>query len=464
LLELTNLLVDRVANPIVAKARVATVAMVPAGDTDPRLVARFARALATSLRRHVSVAVASAPDVVGSEPGAVTEQLDRLEGEAEVVLLCTGSELDAWTAACVRHADRVLLVADVASSEGLAAAERAEGLARRELVLLHPAGRVELTGTQRWLDRPVAGRHQVRVGSRADCDRVARALLGRSVGLVLGGGGPRGFAHLGAIRALQEAGMPIDAVAGTSIGALMGAGVAYGWDAAETIDRATAALAIGGRLLRPTLPLVSLTSSRRVERLLRSPEFLGERRLEDALVPWFCVSTSLRDARVVVHDRGPAWRGVRSSFALPGILPPVFDDGDLLVDGGVLDNLPVDVMRARLTGTVLAVDLEPEDERHDHSPFESSVTGWQALRHRLDPRSSAPRTPTALGVLLRAKQVGVRHLQHRVLADHPVELHLRPPMTDLGALDFKGGADLVELAYRHTADVLARHDLAALLA
>ncbi|MGH9273197.1 MAG: patatin-like phospholipase family protein, partial [Acidimicrobiales bacterium] len=332
------------------------------------------------------------------------------------------------------------------------------------LVLIHPGGSVELTGSASWLTlRDVRTHHQVRVGSRPDCDRVARSLMGRSVGVVLSGGGPRGFAHLGAIQAIKDAGIPIDVVGGSSIGALMGAGVAFEWGHEATIERVGRALSDRGSLLRPTLPLVSLSSGRRVENILRAPDYLGDRMMEDALVPWFCVSTSLQRALIVVHDRGPAWLAVRSSFALPGILPPVYDHGDLLVDGGVLDNLPVDVMRLRLDGAVVAIDLEPEEDERDNAPFDPSVSGWQVLAKRVNPFARNSAAPSALQVLLRSKQVGVRHLQTSVLAAHPVELYLRPPLAALGALDFRSGEALVEAGYRYTAEVLAATDLSGLL-
>lgn len=466
LLDLVRLLVDRVASPALAGGTaVRTVTLIPAGQTDPRLVRSVARALARSLRPFGSVALVGPDDPAAAGDVTVLEAgLDAIEQRADIVLLSTAPERTPWTMGCVRQADRVLLVADVHADTAPSAAEGAIGLAHRDLVLVHPAGSSSLTGTARWLTlRDVRTHHQVRARAQADCDRLARSLMGRSVGVVLSGGGPRGFAHLGAIKALQEAGIPIDAVGGSSIGALMCAGVAFGWEHEATIERVSRALSDRGALLRPTLPLVSLSSGRRVEHLLRSPDYLGDRAMEDAIVPWFCVSTSLRRALIVVHDRGPAWLAVRSSFALPGILPPVYDDGDLLVDGGVLDNLPVDVMRQRLDGSVVAVDLEPEDEERAHAPFDPSVSGWQVLAKRLNPFARSSAAPSALRVLLRSKQVGVRHLQTAVLAAHPVELYLRPPLAALGALDFRSGSTLVDAGYRYTSDLLAQTDLSSFL-
>jgi len=234
--------------------------------------------------------------------------------------------------------------------------------------------------TARWLAHSaVADHHHLRDGHPEDMARLARMVTGTGYGLVLGGGGPRGFAHLGVLRALEEAGVPIDVVGGTSIGALMGAISALGMDDAERVARAVTAFTRSGRLVSPTLPLVALSSGRRVDRLLA--EHLGPAMIEDLPQRFFCVSANLTTAEEVIHERGPLWPAVRASLSLPGIFPPVYADGHLLIDGGALDNVPVEVMRARVgNGCVIAVDLSPEMEPMTAVPFGPGLSGWRRGR------------------------------------------------------------------------------------
>ncbi|MGH9135701.1 MAG: patatin-like phospholipase family protein [Acidimicrobiales bacterium] len=468
--ELTRILVRRIEHPAESRptGRVRSIALVPAGATPPDQFGAFADGLAAALKQYGSVAV-MARDLVENlaqrdGDGAALDLLDRVERDHDYVVYRAEGGDSTWTARCVRQVDRVLLVGASTADPAVTSAERREGLARRDLVVLHRPGTAWPHGTAAWLaQRPVTAHYHVRIGESADHERVARAVAGHAVGVVLGGGGPRGFAHLGVIRALEEAGVPIDVVGGTSIGALIGATVAAGWDDATRVERVTLGLTGQGALFRPTLPMVSLSSGRRVTERLRHRDYLGDLRMEDFWLPWFCVSTNLTRGRVVVHDRGPAWRAVRASVALPGVLPPVYDDGDLLVDGGVLDNLPVDVMRARLDGAVVAVDLEPDLDLKVQLPFEPSLSGWNVLAQRLNPFGARLDVPSAVQLLLLAKQVGIAHGQRALLDAHPVELYLRPPAGTTGGLNFRAAASLVDAGYRYAADALEHADLSALV-
>jgi predicted acylesterase/phospholipase RssA len=264
------------------------------------------------------------------------------------------------------------------------------------------------------------------------------------------------------VRALEDAGVPIDAAGGASVGAMVAA--LYGLDVGHEQRLALMEQALVGTrgLFRPTLPLVSLTSSKRIDRMLRHPDHLGERHVEDAWIPWFAVSTNLSRGRPFVHERGPAWLALRSSIALPGILPPVHHDGDLLVDGGVLNNLPVDAMRERVEGRIVAVELEPKVDLRYEVPVDTTLYGWRVLAGKLNPVRKGRRVPNLVQIVLRAKQVGGDHAQRSVLAQHQVDLYLQPPIEAFGALNFKAGRDLVDSAYEFTAEQLRSGAIAPL--
>jgi NTE family protein len=174
---------------------------------------------------------------------------------------------------------------------------------------------------------------------------------------------------------------------------------------------------------------------------------------------FFCVSASLTRAEEVIHDHGPLWPAVRASTSLPGIFPPVYADGDLLVDGATLNNVPVDVMRGPVGGgCVVAVDLSPQVETVTVAPFRPGLSGWRVLGRRLNPFLPAHPVP-GIGYIL-TRSPSLNQVRHRRAALDDVDLLLRPPVGGFGGLDFKGAGPLIELGYRYTADALASSGLA----
>jgi len=463
LLTRDRLLTDR------ALPAIRAIALAAAGQ-DPGPVAAVGRVLAEQLERRGRVRRLDAdaaerelgPGAAQRKPGdpgrgELTAWLHDVERAHEWVIYQAEQADTAWSRLCLSQADVVLLVAsadgDPAPGPVEARALAAPSL-RCELALLHSG---QPSGTARWLDgRALADHHHLREGRPGDAARLARMITGTGCGLVLGGGGPRGFAHLGVIRALEEAGVPVDAVVGTSIGAIVGALCALDLDDAARVRALTHDI---GRLVTLTLPLVSVSSGRRVDRLLA--DRLGSAPIEDLPRRFLCVSASLTRAEEVIHGTGPLWPAVRASASLPGIFPPVYADGDLLVDGATLNNVPVDVMRGRIGGgCVVAVDLTPEVEPTTFAPFTPGLSGWRVLGRRLNPFSSAPPVPGIGYILTRSPSLSqVRHRRAALDVDR-VDLLLRPPVDGLGALDFKGAAPLIEAGYSYAAEALASSGLA----
>ncbi|HET9441791.1 MAG TPA: patatin-like phospholipase family protein [Acidimicrobiales bacterium] len=393
--------------------------------------------------------------------GRVVEWLQRAERtHATVVYEADGGPTN-WTRRCLRQADRVVRVAPSASAAGPNAVEtdlldgdRPETAARQELVLVHPAAETLPSGTGRWLSgRQVAAAHHVRAGVSGDHLRLARLVTGRAVGVVFGGGGARGMAHLGVARALEDAGIAIDVVGGTSIGSVTAFMCAMGWSHPERMERAAAFFSTR-LVVQPTIPLVSLSSGRRLSRLI-ARETRG-RSVEDLWLRYFSVSTNLSQATQVVHDRGDLATAVRASVSLPGILPPVRHGTDLLVDGGLLNNLPIDVMQEVMGGgRVIAVDLRREVELTMRAPVGPALSGWQVLARRLW-RGPEPFDPPGIAaVLMRSVELAGRLNDRALLEGSGLDLYLCPPNGGLGTLDFKAAPGLVDQAYRYTVDRLA---------
>ena len=447
-----------------AAVSVTNVAVVPAASTAPGELTRVAALVAGGLGRLGSTAhldpAAMAWTSVASD-AEVVAHLHAVEAANRFVVYEAGD--DGWTARCLRQADHVLVVGVGGRAPSVGPAEHAaDAHGRRDLVLLHDDSTALPSGTAAWLEpRAVAAHHHVRWGRTADHDRLARTIAGEAVSLVLGGGGPRGFAHLGVMRALDDLGVPVDAVGGTSIGALLGAMLAMGWDDDTRIERCERTFMRTRLLIPPTLPLVSLSSSRRLTRLLRDAACCGDVRIEDLWLPYFAVSANLSTAEEVVHDSGPLWLAVRASTSMPGVLPPVCVDGDLLVDGGVVNDLPVDVMHERLRGTVVAVDLQPDVDLRAPEAFDPTLSGWEVLARRLHPFRAPLKVPGPVEVVMRAKEIGGRRARRATVAASPVDVLLRPPTDGVDALDFRGAGGLLDDGHRSATAELRGSALAA---
>jgi NTE family protein len=387
---------------------------------------------------------------VSEEP---TEWFNRFEAEHDVVFY-QGDEPDStWTSFCLRQADRVMLIARADESVPLHPFQRRffkrELLTPPELLLVHPDAlkhrglpqhielRSDLFGTH----------HHIRSGNADDLKRLARFIAGSAVNVVLAGGGARGFAHIGVLKALKEAGVPFDYVAGTSMGGIIAAGIAMEWSIEELTERVRDAFVVNKPLSDFTLPLIALFRGARVSALLR--KHFGDIRIEDLPKPYFCVSSDLTTGRDYVHRSGPLWRALRASVALPGILPPVSQGGHLLVDGGVMNNLPVDVMASEARGPIVAVDVSGEiDLRADDERYgERSIFSLIMSRMR--------GTPSIISILMRAGTVG-SNLQRRSVRAQ-ADFLFEPPLDDVGMRDWKSFERAIALGYAHTMLEIEKH-------
>jgi predicted acylesterase/phospholipase RssA len=336
--------------------------------------------------------------------------LDEAEKRKRFVICEADLELTDWTRASIAHADRVLLVADETHSsrmtsieEALADRQLGAALIEKELVLLHQSRGVPPSGTAAWLAPRKLYRHShVAWEGNQDFNRLARLLSGNAVTLVLGGGGARGLAQIGAIRAIREAGVPIDAVGGTSIGAVIGALVALNWDDELILQSCKRAFVDDRPLEDITIPLFALLRGNKLARTLQ--HYIGDVDIVDLWQPYFCVSTNLSRSRLDVHQSGSLWRALLASISLPGLLPPVLVQGDAHVDGGVLDNLPVGIMKRLIGGNVIAVEPSVRIEYSlDAASFPSPL---QYVRSRLTRQQGAVDFPKLPSLLIKSTLLG----------------------------------------------------------
>lgn len=377
-----------------------------------------------------------------------------LEHAGHHVLLVGSADDLEWNEIILTQADLVLVVAradaDPRPSE-IEGAMASELLSPRELVLLHEPGR-EPSGTARWLrERKLARHHHLRRDDRAHTRRLARRLAGCSVGLVLGGGGARGFGHIGVIRAIAELGIPIDRVGGTSMGSIMAGEVALGWSWETMHERTRYAFRHDPLALDNTLPLVSKITCNKVVRLFQG--LFGDARAEDCWLPYFSVSCSLTNARIVTHNTGQLWQCVRASSALPGLGPPVIQSGGFLVDGAILNNLPADLLENEGMGPVIAVNVSPKEDLGTVWEDNYRLSGWRILWERLRGRPGAREYPSVLWVLQRTVLLASIDMAERMKKVASLYIHL--PVGDYEMFKWKEIDRIVPVGYESSKGILA---------
>jgi predicted acylesterase/phospholipase RssA/CRP-like cAMP-binding protein len=376
--------------------------------------------------------------------------LHEVESQHQHLVIEADRAATPWSRRALRHADRVLLVISPNPDEAeearirqfLAALHGADHVAVW-LAVVHPSSSDRPSGSAGLVARFGAGAvFHLHQGSLADANRLARTLTSHGVGLVLGGGGARGFAHIGVYRAMTELGIPVDLVGGSSIGAVLAACIARGFPPDELVPTARRQF-VG--LLDYTIPLVSLAKGKRISRSLA--EVFGGWDIEDLWLPYFCASTNLTRSRTETHRRGDLAQAVRASVAIPGVLPPVPFGEDLLVDGGVLDNLPIEPMRRTSgVGTVLAVDVAPPIGPRAKTNYGLSVSGWRALQSKV--KKGAPQFPGITAVLLRTMIVSSMRVRDAQVARGDADLYLDLDMRKIGMLDFEVVERVVEAGYQ----------------
>jgi NTE family protein/lysophospholipid hydrolase len=388
----------------------------------------------------------------------VTAWLSDQEQAADVVLYECDPRLPFWNARCRRQSDRIVIVAAAGEPRKevlgrVMAHDGPDGMSRPiDLVLVHPPTTALPSGTKAWSALPhLRAIHHVRSGCQPDIERVVRRLVGLPTGLVLSGGGARGIAHVGVIAAIVEAGIPIDYVCGTSMGSIFAAGLALGFDISrmraevrELFDRPFA-------LYDLTLPISSLLAGKKLNRVLHRQ--LGDGDVEDLWLPFFCVSTDLSRAKLIVHERGCLWKAVRASCSIPGIFPPLPMEGRTLVDGGLVDNLPLDLLLERCTGPIIAVDVSPYGDPGFERPSGRIAAWLRELRSRV---RGEPASPPLFDILMRSTMVGSKFRQEVALTEAEQIVYLEPPVASFGALEWRAHRRLFDIGYRYAREQLVR--------
>lgn len=406
-----------------SRARAATICL---AATSPGLDARaFAEALAPHLPGRVGV--------MGRGEGS-HDALDRAEAEHDTLILIGAADDAGWTRRAANAADVLLFVEDADESARLDAIETALAfdehdpiVARRALALLHdPAKRSPRDTRLRLSGRQIDEHHHLKRGSRDDLARLGRALSGRAVGLVLSGGGARGFAHVGATLALQEAGIALDRFGGASMGGVAAAYPACGLAGRGLVEALRATFASSPTSDLNWLPITALLRGAKARRaceemVARCNGAMIE--IEDCWRPLFLIAADMTSNAEATLTSGDLSRALRATFAIPGLFPPVPIGGRLMVDGAVCNNFPVDVMTRLGAGAIVGSDVL--EESVGRYPFDELPSPWRMLADLARTRGRARRaTPDVIDILAKATLLGSASRQRELQAR--VDLLLRP--------------------------------------
>ncbi len=386
-------------------------------------------------RQRVTQQFGAAVDAGAAAGGedALSYWLDEQEQRHRYLVLQADPVLGEWTERCLRQADRVIVVVDTAASAQPSALTR-RLLDRRqqtevEVALVgaadgQPMAWRELTGAR--------FQHRLRRCEQAEFERIGRLLTGRAHGLALGGGGARGFAHVGLIEAMAELGMTVDLVYGTSMGAFIGGLLASGREPAEIRELAIDTWVRRNLLNDYTVPRVSLIKARKARRHMEA--LFGETRIEDLPIHYGCVSTNLNKGTAEVHTHGRLAHWIGTSMSVPGIAPPVVYRGDLLVDGGVVAPVPVEQVADLARGPVIAADVTSEENFRGVERIEE--TPEQLKRRR------SPEDTNIFQILFRAATLSTpQEFQRR---RERADCYLRMPVAGVGMFDWDRAESLIE--------------------
>jgi predicted acylesterase/phospholipase RssA/CRP-like cAMP-binding protein len=393
----------------------------------------------------------------------MTAWLEEQEEEGCFLFFVCDPTETKWTRWCLDQTDRIIVAAlaeDTAKIERIdqmfAGRKVADAKMMMDLILIQNQSIRLPRGSNVWMKISCLRRHHhVRPGNLADFQRVARRISDRAVGLVLGGGGARGLAHIGVLQALEEAGMPVDVIGGTSMGSAMAAAYAQGWAPQKILEFASKTFTDSNVVRDLDFPMISILAGRKLNRQLQS--FFEKVDIADLWLPYFCISASLSEGEMRVHDQGLLWEKVRASCSLPGIFPPVWSDGQLLVDGGVMNNVPMDVMANKCNGgTIIAVNVGGGGAKEFDDSKNWNASGWSLLRQRFSKSSQNKRIANILDVMLWSTTISSKRYLQQLVDAGRVDLYLTPPVQDFQLLGFDAYEKLYQVGYEY-----ARKELAA---
>lgn len=422
---------------------------------------RFAKALAqhssTCLIWKVNNNTLKIRDLQGKEEAyntdsaSTTSLLDKIEYHFSFIIYVSDTEFNEWSQLCYRQANQLLLVAQADDRrqknrlEHELSQQPGYDFLDKHLIILqsdsyHPSSSRSLILNQ------LTSYYHIRSNHQQDYNRMARCFTGKAVGVVFGGGGARGVAHIGVIKALKELEIPIDYIGGNSIGAWIGGQLALNHDENDILKHLMQMEKIGERF---NFPYLSLFSGKFIRKTIQ--EICGDILIEDLWTPFFSVSCNLTRATLKVHNQGLLWEAILASNSAPGIFPPQREQGDLLVDGALLNNVPVDVMKDLYKSCLtITVDVNIRDDLIFDKDIE--LTNWNLLKQKFNPWAKSSHYPNIVDLLGRSSIIGGLSKQNK--AKEISDIYLQPPVFKFSQVNYKKSAEIAQVGYEYAMEAL----------
>jgi len=361
-----------------------------------------------------------------------------------ILFVCPADE--EWVArAMITHSDQIMMVRHLYT--GAAVTKPPISIPTdfpmheiESYLLLDSIGTEAITGSAKCLE-DFPNSRILHLHKSSDYGRIARFIAGQCTKLVLSGGGARGLAHLGVHKALLEVGIEIDAVGGTSIGSIMSALVACGWDYNLILEEAKKAFIEAKPLKDYQFPLVSLLKGKRLDKTLKAR--FKDLYIEDLPIPYLAVAANLSNMSTEIIDRGLVRDAARASIAIPSILPPAVREGKLLLDGGIVDNMPYDAVQSICQGPIIGVDLSTIKERQ--LGYQKVPTNLQLTKAKLK-GSKTYKVPNIYQIIMGTMTLASDEKKRRNIPKF--DLYIQPNVRKFGFLDFKKFDALIEEGYR----------------
>jgi NTE family protein len=451
---------------------ISTIAIAPAGDSNHL---KFAKQLISRLSKKYKVCFIDATvcDEYFQCELAQTELHDEgnhkivrwiqgLEDQYDFLVFVTDRQMTPWTMRSIRESDYILFVAETAVHHTLNSIELSYFSKNTavnqtsDLIFVHPHDTEKITGSSDWLkDRPVSGFHHIKNECSEHMDRLVRILSGNAIGVVFNGGGARGFAHLGVLRAFREYKVPLDFIGGASMGAIIGGG--YASTEIELVKNYAQEFA---RKYRGdyTFPFIALVKGKRVTDYFR--KWFEDIYIEDLWVNFFCVSCNLSKGKLKIHDRGELWKAIRMSTSIPAVFPPLYEDGDMYVDGGIVDNMPVGIMRQKTRGSkIIAVNCCKENKTLSSRTYDTPfVSGWKLLLNSLwNADKEKLQHDNIINVIL--SSINLASIVHQDMMIEEADYLIEIENNNFGILDFHLFEQIEQAGYEAAVEALSRFDL-----
>ncbi|MCG9875176.1 MAG: patatin-like phospholipase family protein [Leptospiraceae bacterium] len=397
----------------------------------------------------------------------VVTWFQEIENTNKYVIYKGDYEDTEWSQRCYHQSDRVLFLQDATKPASISELEISLNQKYHvansiDLVLVQPTIRELPKNTQDHLKIRSVNRHyHIAYDNQLSVERLVRRLVGKSIGLAFGGGGAKGFAHIGAIRAIENVHGTIDMVSGTSAGSVFAALYAMGYDSHKTQTVAKSIWVDRNLLNEYTIPIISLVSGKKYTETIK--EFFGDVMIEDLWIPYLAIATDLTNAKLKVYNSGYLWKAIRASTSLPGIVPPFIEDGIVFVDGGLLDNVPGLVLKSEGAGKTICIDVfgdsVHEEDKNLSSYFENGSQGilnnplalvgnWLKFDQTLQPKF-----PAIGEILIRSMLVASREKKQATQLSS--DLYVNIPTQGFGVLDWNKFERLISLGYQSMKEAIS---------